>query len=211
LKKEKFEKLLLHRDDRVAIFSASGKSSKTPQFAEDEYWWKCLCCGYENIKNRRKDKKVTRAHLIVHNKSTYENVYKRFGIEAGYTTDFDGYSERNHIPLCGTLGEKGTCHDAFDTFKMTLVYDPFTKEFKIYWPRSSLDSRVVTIPRMKLPYRRILCWRARHDSLRNYDSNLLSVSQVCEFAKCSEVNDDEGRNPSAKNRKRKRKDNSSDS
>ena len=93
---------------------------------------------------------------------------------------------------------------------MTVVYNPFSKSFNIYWPENpDLDSKQVDIPDGKVPYRRILCWRARHNSIRSYDLNLLTLSQLCEDSKSSELNDEELQKSSTK--KWKRKPNSDDS
>ena len=174
LKQEKFN--LLANDERVAIFSASG-SDRTPHFPLHDYWTKCLCCGTKT--------NVVRAHLVV-NSEKFKGVYPQFSKFGGYSTDFEGISERNHIPLCGTLGQLGTCHHSFDSAQMSLIYNPFSRLFKIYWPKNKVHhQKVVTIPEAKKPYRRLLVWRARHDAIRNYDLELLRLSNICEGAKCS--------------------------
>jgi hypothetical protein len=171
-------------DKRVEIFSASG-SDRTPQFPRHNYWTTCLCCGTKT--------NVTRAHLVVNSTTKHQDVYLQFGKSAGYSTDFDGYSERNHIPLCGTLGDTGTCHDSFDSAQMSLIYNPFSRQFQIYWPKSKrFHQKVVRIPDDKKPYRRLLVWRARHDAIRNYDLELLRLSNICESAKCSEATSSRG-------------------
>jgi len=75
------------------------------------------------MKSKQKGRKVTKAHLVVYNTRKHAEFFDKFGTASGYSTDFDGNSERNHIPLCGTLGDKGSCHNAFDKFKMTFL-DP---------------------------------------------------------------------------------------
>lgn len=184
LKKVKFDMISHSNDIRVDIFSRSG-SSRTPSFEHHDYWRKCLCCGT--------NKNVTRAHLLVNNVTKFADVYPNFGTKAGYTTDFDGSSERNHIPLCGTLGVPGSCHNSFDSGEMTLIYDPFTKQFRIYWPKNKKHhNKTVKIPKDKMPYRRILVWRARHDGLRKYDFTLLNFSNLEAGAKSSETGSDSG-------------------
>jgi hypothetical protein len=42
-------------------------------------------------------------------------------LNANYTALYDVKSHRNFIPMCGSLGEKGTCHDLFDNRKFFVV------------------------------------------------------------------------------------------
>ena len=141
MKREKFGLLSLSKEHRIQIFSEAG-SDKTPPFIQHNYWNRCLCCGSYND--------VTRAHLMV-NSGRFTSTYEKFGIASGFETDFDGFSERNHIPLCGTLGTRGTCHDAFDNGSMTLVYDPFERKYCFYWPGNARHMKQVFPPKSKLP------------------------------------------------------------
>jgi hypothetical protein len=104
-------------------------SIKTPQFsvsASDtdfwDYWEVCINCGYKEHKHnppKPNTKIVSRAHLIPNSK-TFKNLFNYFGKSDNYRDDFKPKSTRNHIPLCGTRGQKYTCHDLFDSGKLVL-------------------------------------------------------------------------------------------
>ena len=51
---------------------------------------------------------------------------QNFGINNRYVDELDSKSKRNFIPLCGTKGQAGTCHNEFDNYGITLLYNPLT-------------------------------------------------------------------------------------
>jgi hypothetical protein len=64
------------------------------------------------------------------------------------------------------------------------------KNFKFYWPaKREYHMKVADIPADKIPYRRILVWKARHNAIRNLDLNLLNPSNLCENANASTADD----------------------
>jgi hypothetical protein len=185
-----FEDNILSKDKRVEIFSASG-TDRTPRFSThaDPYWSRCLCCGT----TARGEIGITRAHLVVNNRQKYSDTYDKWGRTAGFATDFVGESERNHVPLCGTLGALGTCHDAFDKDEMTLVYDPFTREYRIFWPANHKHhDKVVHPPATMAPYRRVLVWRARHFGLRKRNYELIRIANISNEAHASDAGSSSG-------------------
>jgi len=78
------------------------KSATNELSNKNLYWQSCLFCGREDH--------ISEAHLI----NAVKNMdYSEFGVQAGYENDLDVTSARNYIPLCGSLGEKGTCHNRY--------------------------------------------------------------------------------------------------
>jgi hypothetical protein len=74
----------------------------------------------------------------------------------------------NFIPLCGSEGELGTCHNEFDTFGITLLYNPLTTNYVIgclnqnFKPDLELNLKDIVIKDAVKPYRRLLAWRAKY-------------------------------------------------
>ena len=81
--------------------------------------------------------------------------------------ELDSKSKRNFIPLCGTKGEAGTCHNEFDNFGITLLYNPLTKKYVKYClnpdfkPNENLHGEETEITGEFPPYCRLLSWRSR--------------------------------------------------
>ena len=77
------------------------------------------------------------------------------------------------IPLCGTKGEAGTCHNEFDNFGITLLYNPLTKKYVKYCLNSNfktdknLHGKETEIVGEFPPYCRLLSWRSRTCAQRN--------------------------------------------
>jgi predicted restriction endonuclease len=125
------------------------------------YDQKCLLCG------TTEDLHV--AHLVSHN-STMD--YSRFQRPI-YKTSFDPSSIRNRILLCGTKGVRGSCHDLFDNFKITIVYDALSSLYRALVVmedtnrpsfKVSQNWELTFPPNMKeeyMPYKRLLAWRTR--------------------------------------------------
>jgi hypothetical protein len=164
-------RLTSHRfDSKLTYFgddmSRSGKSddSKTRkkktavrQSVKSNYGDACLFCGT--------DEGVTCAHIVA---DTPSKSYEEFGKLGGYKDDLDVKSVRNFIPLCGTKGELGTCHNEFDTFGITLLYNPLTTNYVIgclnqdFKPELELNLKDIAIKGAVKPYRRLLAWRAKY-------------------------------------------------
>jgi hypothetical protein len=73
-------------------------------------------------------------------------------------------SARNFLPLCGTEGIYGTCHDEFDKFRITLLYNPLRGVYTIYCldlvnsPKADLHLRDINVDPDFPPDRRLLAW-----------------------------------------------------
>ena len=99
--------------------------------------------------------------------------YKKFGINNRYVDELDSKSKRNFIPLCGTKGQAGTCHNEFDNFGITLLYNPLTKKYVKYClnpdfkPNENLHGEETEITGEFPPYCRLLSWRSRTCTQRN--------------------------------------------
>lgn len=85
----------------------------------------------------------------------------------GYSTPLDVKSARNFLPLCGTEGIYGTCHDEFDKFRITLLYNPLRGVYTIFCldlansPKADLHLTDINVDPDFPPYRRLLAWRTR--------------------------------------------------
>lgn len=149
----------LRGDPRLYYFgaaapSSSGRHSTANQLIDEYYEGKCVVCG---------DANATRAHLVSGSGST---TYAEFG-PPHYQEPLDVKSVRNFIPLCGNKGAKDTCHDAFDTYRITILFNPIANSYYCY----CLDKDFGKYPIVHLkevrfhnahkPYGRLLAWRTR--------------------------------------------------
>ena len=147
---------------------ASGSSVKSKEerrdlreYLEENYGGKCLFCGEDEF---------TCAHIVSDVKG---EDYKKFGINNRYVDELDSKSKRNFIPLCGTKGQAGTCHNEFDNFGITLLYNPLTKKYVKYClnpdfkPDENLHGEETEITGEFPPYCRLLSWRSRTCAQRN--------------------------------------------
>jgi hypothetical protein len=150
------DKRLLYFSDLIP--SSSGKHSHASRRIEELYGSTCSFCGA----TATPELPVTRAHIVSGN-SKLE--YSEFGVGAGYVDNLDHKSERNFLSLCGTKGRHGTCHDAFDTYSIALLYNPLTSSYFLYCfnrnfeKYNELHRKHVSLQHQ--PYRRLLAWRAR--------------------------------------------------
>ena len=74
----------------------------------------------------------------------------------GYLEDFNATCGRNFFPLCGSMGQVGTCLDAFYRSQLTLLYNPFKRSY--YFTGPFLDD-------LKIPRSSIVENRSRSDCL----------------------------------------------
>ena len=101
------------------------------------------------------------AHIVASNTSINYELFNH----PNYADNIDPNCIRNYIPLCGTLGEKDSCHNEFDQFLLTFIYNPLQQNFQITclrpkWKHYELNGRTITFSHQ--PYRRLLAWRSRH-------------------------------------------------
>ena len=147
-------------DPRLFYFScvmpkSSGKHSIADHAIDEYYGTRCLFCGSTT--------NITKAHLVAGNSSLD---YSPF-CKPHYKSDLNVKSPRNFIPLCGTLGIPGSCHHEFDTYRITLIYNPLEENYRVYsfnpdLPNHSLlHNRIVEVPDECRPYTRLLSWRAK--------------------------------------------------
>jgi hypothetical protein len=165
----KLRKILdTEKDERLSVFStrmrsSSGGHSKASKQIKKYYSKTCLFCGTtENI---------TCAHIVAGNKDVD---YKSYG-KPIYKSNLDYKSNKNYIPLCGTLGVEGTCHNDFDKYLMTLIYNPLDRAYSIFCldsksPRyKDLHGKVIKLHKNHKPYTRLLSWRLKHCIRSNPD------------------------------------------
>lgn len=145
-----------------------GKSSDP-----DPYWKACLFC-----RSRGKTPlfAVTEAHIV--NGIKHGLTYSSCNTTAGYKDDLQVDSNRNYVPLCGTLGQAGSCHHLFDLFKLAILWNPFGQFYYLYDPNLAADHvdnnvRLTGIPDNCKPYRRLLAARAMQSGLREFDRSIL--------------------------------------
>ena len=105
--------------------SLNGKHSEASAFHRTHFPG-CVFCGAET--------NLTMAHLI----SEFNPVQaQELGLRVDvfgpptYVDDINPKSARNFLRLCGTKGERGTCHDLFDNYEIGLLYDPSDQHFEI--------------------------------------------------------------------------------
>ena len=111
----------------------------------------CVVCGDDN---------ATMAHIVSGNSNTK---YPDFNTPR-YKTDLDNKSSRNYIPLCGTLGKANSCHNEFDSFLLTFLYNPLTRKYFIISLNESWINHHRHGTEIELkhnPYNRLLVWRTR--------------------------------------------------
>ena len=152
----------LIQDPRLSYFSrampkSKGSHSTARKQIKNTYGQICLFCG-SNVA-------VTLAHLVAGNEDVD---YSAFGIPT-YRDNLNFNSARNFIPLCGTLGMDGTCHNEFDQYLITVVHNPFGEagnQYKLQCLRPGfakyeiLNQKIISV-KEPYPYRRLLAWRNR--------------------------------------------------
>ena len=139
----------------------------------------CLFCGATY--------NITRAHIVAANKNVD---YSVFGRANGYKDELDVLSPRNYIPLCGSLGVNGSCHDAYDKHQIALMYNPFEQVYVLYCYGDSpkfreLHMKKIAISHDARPYHRLLSWRARKCAqewghLTQEDADILKMNKMSE-------------------------------
>jgi hypothetical protein len=144
-------------DPRLFFYSGVLKSKNGSHKTADKFHEKyasCVFCGRED--------NLTMAHLICELDPVTKDIinFSFFG-KPTYRDDIDTKSPRNFLRLCGTKGEQGTCHDLFDCFKLSLIYDQFNKDYVIFSidKNHNLNNKRIRLDEEFPPYRRLLCWR----------------------------------------------------
>jgi hypothetical protein len=152
--------MAINSDERLSYFSpmvrSAGKHSKaSAQIRESAVFGGCCAfCGTTN--------NITIAHIVAGSNDIDYSAFNK-----GYETPLDVKSARNFLPLCGTLGLQGTCHDEFDRYRITLLYNPFDDVYTIFCldlnnsPKAGLHNQNIVVDPNFPPYRRLLAWRTR--------------------------------------------------
>jgi hypothetical protein len=151
----------LRGDTRLFFFgpaadSSHGNHSVADRNIDEWYKKKCVICGAVD---------ATRAHIVSGRDTTD---FASFGPPT-YSDALDVKSSRNFIPLCGTLGVPGSCHDAFDKFLITILYQELTRKYVCYCiapvhkfkRRDQLHLKELNLHSDHQPYTRLLAWRTR--------------------------------------------------
>lgn len=193
----------------VAFDATSGSKGRVSRDKFDEpyprYWHRCLIC-----RRRSKVIPITNAHILPANVDTtdwslFTDVYGR---RAGFRDDVNPRSHRNYLPLCGTKGDIGTCHNYFDSFSFALLYNPFERVLFTRVPPllllqtpalAEVDNLKIRLPPEEyMPYTRLLAARAVAVALRGFDEELLERLQapVC-FSRASSASSQESEKSSS--------------
>lgn len=182
----------ISNDPRLFLYSPAVKSRNGKHSDASDYhkaaFPKCVFCGAEDD--------VTMAHLISEVVPDDLISLDAFGPPT-YCDELDVKSRRNFIRLCGTKGERGTCHDLFDNFRLSLLYDPANRNYIIIAVdvESPLHNKVICLSTDFPPYKRLLCWRLRQSVLRFgcHTSHLPSLSHTIDYSEASSVAGEAGK------------------
>lgn len=173
------------QDERLSFFSKAmpgsiGRHSEASRIINNTYGRRCLFCDETND--------VSNAHIVAGNTDVNYSAF----CKPKYKDNLEVKSARNFLPLCGAEGKDGTCHNEFDKYLMTLLYQPFEGVYRVYclrktFPKYSIcHDRVVNVDMTIPPYCRLLAWRTRkcimeHQSLIPRDvDNLIRLSNFSE-------------------------------
>jgi len=136
---------------------SKGSHSTASRQIKQSYGGKCLFCG--------SNAGVTLAHLVAGNSDVNYSVFGK----PTYIDDLDVRSVRNFIPLCGTHGMDGSCHNEFDNYLIGVVPIPLGEgpnNCRLICMRPAfakyeeLNDKIIEVIEPH-PYRRLLAWRNR--------------------------------------------------
>ena len=177
-------------DPRLAYFTgivgSKNGSHKTATNYHKAKQYRCALCGSCD------QSKLTMAHLISEvSKDDAETACLNFNCfgPPTYPDQLDTKSARNFMYLCGTKGQRGSCHDMFDNFRIGLLYDPLNQDFVLFCVDEihPLNGNRIRFEGDFLPYRRLLAWRMRRTlSLHLGSLASRSTSSICDVIDCSE-------------------------
>lgn len=175
-------------DNRLVFFTNMLKSSGNHSAASDAiraskvYNNCCAFCGTSE--------NVNLAHIVPSNSAVN---YSAFSVSNGYVSNLDVTSPRNFLPLCGSNGQKDSCCDEFEKFRITLLYQPFRQVYTIFCldlkhsPKAHLHLKDIAVDNNFPPYRRLLAWRARK-CLLEHQSDMPDLGEALfELAKISDA------------------------
>jgi hypothetical protein len=173
-----------------------------------------LCAVVENIRSLREafailsclegcafcetNNNITTAHIVAGSNGVDYTPFCD-----GYSTPLDVKSARNFLPLCGTEGLYRGCHDEFDKFRLTLLYNPLGRVYTIYCldlvnsPKADLHLKEINVDPNFPPYRRLLAWRTRkclleHGSkMADRGDALFTMAQLCDGSRSVSPRDED--------------------
>ena len=165
-----------------AMAKSTGKHSEASKQIKQLYGGVCIICG---------DVNATMAHIVAGNKDVD---YAPFG-KPYYKDDLDVKSSRNFLPLCGHLGAADTCHNEFNKYLMTILFNPFESSYKVFCfnPQfakyNTVHNTVINVSAEHPPYLRLLAWRTRmclNSNLHMISANSTTIDTLLELANFSE-------------------------
>jgi hypothetical protein len=143
------------------------------------------------------------AHIVADLGSSKRSTsYGDFGESSGYVDDIDPGCGLNYLLLCGALGKAGSCHNEYDSLKMSLYWDHRDDLYKWFTPHSStftggcpppgcsVSTTVWTTAEIGEKYTRLLAWRTMRTVLQPGVAAFATVgerSQFIDFLKETEV------------------------
>ena len=135
--------------------ASSGRHADASRYLRTHFNGVCLFCG--------ETEGVTAAHLVA---AVKDCDYKEFGQLNGYTDELEVTSPRNFLPLCGTKGQAGSCHDEFYNYRIALLYNPIERKYCVHcldesFKDGKVHGNVFEISGPSPPYRRLRAWRSR--------------------------------------------------
>lgn len=188
-------------DDRLAFFSrvvrSTGKHSVASGLIRGStvFGGRCAFCGTSN--------NITMAHIVPGANGVDYSPFCTI-----YSSTMDVKSARNFLPLCGTEDIYGTCHDEFDKFRITLLYNPLRGVYTIFCldlvnsPKANLHLTDINVDPAFPPYRRLLAWRTRkclleHGSkMADKGNALFSMAKFSDGSRSVSHDEDDGDIPS---------------
>jgi hypothetical protein len=151
---------------------------------------RCFACNTKN--------KLSVAHIIA---SKSDDNFESFSNTNGYSENIETECEANYLVLCGTKGEKQTCHDAYDHFKISLYQDRVELDGEIIYkwfvcnPKgidqafvSNLNSVELKSSIIGKKYTRLLSWRTLRSILN--PGSLKNSREIQEFMNKLQTDDE---------------------
>jgi hypothetical protein len=98
------------------------------------------------------------------------------------------FSIRNVIPLCGNLGQRDSCHDAYNRHVVAMLHNPFEQRYFLLCAEdapgrlvalSQAPGHRLNLPEGWTPYHRLLAWRAQYSAVRHrYNVDLTTLRSM---------------------------------
>jgi hypothetical protein len=134
------------KSDRQSMGSMAVNAEKD----EVRKFGRCMGCGV--VPASHAPFQLTCAHILS-SREHQTTINSHFGIDGEFVDNPVLWSQSNYLLLCGTKGQLGSCHDKFDTRKMSLFYsyeDGFYKWYSLdnleqcFNAGGFIDSQVIT-------------------------------------------------------------------